>query len=61
MIGCPERILLRVQTIIEQQPRAEADEDGTVVDALIRAAKRGDQGASELLVFGDLGRCEVVE
>jgi hypothetical protein len=50
----PERISLRVQAIIERQPRDEADENCAVMDVLIRAAKRGDQGASELLVFGDL-------
>jgi hypothetical protein len=48
----PERISLRVQAIIERQPRDEADENCAVMDVLIRAAKRGDQGASELLVFG---------
>jgi hypothetical protein len=31
------------------------------MDVLIRAARSGDQGASELLVFGDLGSCEVVD
>jgi hypothetical protein len=55
----PERVSLRVQAIIERQPSAEADQDRDVMDVLIRAAKRGDQGASELLVFGDLGSCEV--
>jgi hypothetical protein len=51
----PERISLRVQAIIERQACGEADENCAVMDVLIRAAKRGDQGASELLVFGDLG------
>jgi hypothetical protein len=51
----PERIFLRVQAIIERQPRDESNENSAVMDVLIRAAKRGDQGASELLVFGDLG------
>ena len=53
----PERISLRIQAIIERQPCGEADEDEScaVMDVLIRAAKRGDQGGSELLVFGDLG------
>ncbi len=44
----------RVQSIIERQPRAEEAGDGTVMDALIRAAKRGDREASDLLIFGDL-------
>src|SRR6202521_5898626 len=52
----PERISLRILAIIERQPRDEADENFAVMDVLIRAAKRGDQGASELLVFGDLDR-----
>ena len=55
----PERISLRVQAIIERQACGEADENCAVMDVLIRAAKRGDQGASELLVFGDLGSSEV--
>jgi hypothetical protein len=57
----PERLLLRVKTIIERQPHHEADGTRTVMDVLIRAARSGDQGASELLVFGDLGSCEVVD
>jgi hypothetical protein len=57
----PERISLRVQAIIERQPRDETDENCAVMEVLIRAAKRGDQGASELLVFGGLGNCEVVD
>ncbi len=28
--------------------------DGTVMEALIRAPKRGDNEANELLIFGDL-------
>jgi len=44
-----------VQSIIERQPRAEADDNRSVMDLLIGAAKRGDQEASDLLVFGDLG------
>ncbi len=50
----PERTAARVQSIIERQPRAEEAGDGTVMDALIRAAKRGDREASDLLIFGDL-------
>ena len=50
----PERIFMRVQSIIERQPRAEAGDDCLVMDALIRAAKQGDHDASELLVLGDL-------
>jgi hypothetical protein len=50
----PERIFMRVQAIIERQPPAEAGDDRTVMDVLIRAAKRGDHDARDLLVFGDL-------
>jgi hypothetical protein len=50
----PERAFTRVQAIIERQPRGEVDGDGTMMDALIRAAKRGDHEANELLIFGDL-------
>jgi hypothetical protein len=50
----PERIFFRVQSIIERQPCAEAAADGTVMDALICAAKRGDQEASDLLIFVDM-------
>ena len=35
----PERIFMRVQSIIERQTRAETDDDCTVMDALIRAAR----------------------
>jgi hypothetical protein len=49
----PQRIFLRVQSIIERQPPAEANE--TMMEVLMRAAKRGDHEASDLLVFGDLG------
>jgi hypothetical protein len=51
----PERVAIRVQSIIERQPRTEADDKRSVMDLLIGAAKRGDQEASDLLVFGDLG------
>jgi len=50
----PERVAMRVQSILERQPRADAGGDCLVMDALIRAAKRGDHDASDLLVFGDL-------
>jgi hypothetical protein len=50
----PEHTFVRVQSIIERQPRGEAGGDGTVMDALIRAAKCGDHEANELLIFGDL-------
>ena len=49
----PGRTFIRVQSIIERQPR-QLGGDGTVMDALIRAAKRGDHEANELLIFGDL-------
>ena len=48
----PETLLTKIQAIIARH--AEADEVGSVMDILIRAAKRGDPEASELLVFGDL-------
>ena len=50
----PERTFVRVQSIIERQPRGEIGSDGTMIDTLIRAAKRGDPEANELLIFGDL-------
>ena len=50
----PERLVMRLQSIIERRPREEADDNRTVMDVLIRAAKRGDHEASDLLVFGDL-------
>jgi hypothetical protein len=50
----PERVAMRVQSIIDRQPRAEAGDGRSVMDLLIGAAKRGDQEASDLLVFGDL-------
>jgi len=51
----PEQIFTRVKSIINREPPSEADEDRAVMEVLIRAAKRGDREASELLVFGDLG------
>jgi hypothetical protein len=50
----PEGLLLRVQAIIARQSLTEAAERCGVMGILIRAAKQGDQDASELLVFGDL-------
>ena len=50
----PERVAMRVQSIIERQPRAEGDDDCFVMEALVRAGKRGDHDASDLLMFGDL-------
>lgn len=57
----PERIATRVRSIIERQPRAEADNDPAVMDILITAAKRGDHEASDLLVFGDLEELPAAE
>lgn len=57
----PERLVMRLQSIIEQQPRAEAGDDCTVMDVLIRAAKRGDRDARDLLVFGDMEGSEAAE
>ena len=50
----PDRIVSRVQSIIEQQPHPEVA-DLSVMEALARANKCGDRDATELLVFGDLG------
>ena len=50
----PGRTFIRVQSIIERQPCGEGG-DGTVMDALIRAGRRGDREANDLLIFGDLG------
>ena len=50
----PDRIVSRVQSIIEQHPDPEASEDGSMMEALIRASKRGDREASDLLVSGYL-------
>ena len=33
----PERVAMRVQLIIERQPRAEGDDDCLVMEALVRA------------------------
>ena len=57
----PERTCKRIQSIIERQPPAEASDELTVMDVLIRAAKRGDHEASDLLVFGDLEGLEAAE
>ena len=43
-----------VQSIIERQADPEAPEDRSMMEALIRASKRGDREASDLLVFGYL-------
>jgi hypothetical protein len=50
----PDQIISRVQSIIERQADPEAPEDGSMMEALIRASKRGDREASNLLVFGYL-------
>ena len=49
----PEHTFIRVQSIIARQSRGEGG-DGTVMDVLIRAGRRGDPEASDLLIFGDL-------
>jgi hypothetical protein len=49
----PDRIVSRVQSIIEQHPDPEVA-DLSVMEALAGASKAGDRGATELLVFGDL-------
>jgi hypothetical protein len=51
----PNRIVSRVQSIIEQHPDPQAPEDLSVMEALAGASKAGDRGATELLVFGYLG------
>lgn len=50
----PESLLARVQSIVDGQSLTEADQRCSVIEILIRAAKQGDEEASELLVFGDL-------
>ena len=50
----PDRIVCRVQSIIEQHPDPRAPADDSVMEALVRASKRGDREASDLLVFGYL-------
>ena len=53
-----------VQSIIERQADPEAPEDRSMMEALIRASKRGDREASDLLVFGyleELGRMSPLE
>jgi hypothetical protein len=50
----PDQIVARVQSIIERQADAEAQEDGSIMEALVRASKGGDREASDLLVFGYL-------
>jgi hypothetical protein len=56
-----ERLFTRVQSIIERQPCAETNKNRLVMELLIRAAKRGDHEASDLLVFGDLGDLALLE
>ena len=51
----PERIFTRIQSIIERQPCAETNKNRLVMELLIRAAKRGDHEASDLLMFGGFG------
>jgi len=48
----PEKLLAKIRAIVTRH--AQADEVASIMDILIRAAKQGDQEASELLVFGDL-------
>ncbi len=50
----PEATVNRVRSIIERHPSVDAGCDATVMGALIRAAKRGDHDAANLLIFGDL-------
>jgi hypothetical protein len=45
----PDRIVSRVQSIIEQHPDPQAREDLSVMEALAGASKAGDRGATELL------------
>ena len=51
--------LLDLKSFIDPEPCGEANENYAVMDVLVRAAKRGDQGAIELLVFGELESSEV--
>ncbi len=51
----PDRIVSRVQSIIEQHPDPQARKDLSVMEALARASRAGDRGATELLVLDTLG------
>jgi len=48
----PDRIVSRVQSIIEQHPDPEASEDGSMMEALIRASKRGIETQTLTVSFG---------
>jgi hypothetical protein len=50
----PERLVVRVQSVVERESTTDADADQTVMEVLIRAAKKGDREARDLLLFGDL-------
>jgi hypothetical protein len=48
-------VCARVQRILERERLCDALEDNSlVVDLLVRAARRGDHEARDLLMFGDL-------
>ena len=50
-----ERLVARVQSIIDRNSPVEAGGDRTLMEALIAAARGGDKEARDLLIFGDLG------
>ena len=55
------RLLTRIRSIIDRDPHPETDAERTVMEVLIAASKGGDNEASDLLVFGDLGSREVAD
>ena len=57
----PDGLLTRIRSIIDRDPHPETDAERTVMEVLIAASKGGDDEASDLLVFGDLGSREVAD
>ena len=49
-----ERLVVRVQSIIDRNSPFEAGGDRTLTEVLIAAARKGDKEARDLLIFGDL-------
>lgn len=50
----PDRTAGRILSILGRLPEPQKAKDAPVMEALIKAARRGDREASDLLVFGDL-------
>ncbi len=53
-----DRTAGRILSILDRLSEPQKTKDAPVMEALIKAARRGDREASDLLVFGDL---EIVE